>query len=246
MNVGPKLAQGFQSQWNFTGIETPLLLNMFSVNDEETLSFCKLININKSSAMENLSSRIFKLAFITLITQFTYIINLTFVQSCIPLKWKIATVTPLFKTGDTFKCNNYRPISQLPLPGKIIEKIVHKRMSEFFESNNILNKNQGGFRKNQSTTNTTSKFLDKIYNSINDKKLSIATYIDFSKAFDTVPHDILLKKLKLYGIRNHNLSWIQNYLENRKQRTVFNNNTSELLDITVGVPQGSVLGPLLF
>ena len=131
VNVGPKLAQGCQSQWNFAGVETPLMLNNFRVNEEETLHFCKLININKSSAIENLASRILKLAFITLVTQFTYIINLTFVQSRIPLKWKIATVTPLFKTRDTFKCNNYRPISQLPLQGKIVEKIVHKRMSEF-------------------------------------------------------------------------------------------------------------------
>ena len=90
------------------------------------------------------------------------------------------------------------------------------------------------------------KFLVKIYNSINDKNFLIATYIDFSKAFDTVPHDILLNKLKLYGIKNKNICWIQNYLENRKQKTIFNSSTSDLYNITVGVPQGSVLGPLLF
>ena len=235
VNVGPTLAQGFQTQWNCVGIQTPLILDDFDVSEEETLQFCKLININKSSAIENISSDILKLSFTTLITQFTFIINMSFKNSQIPLKWKIATVTPLFKVGDTFKCNNYRTISQLPLPGKIVEKIVHKRMSKVFEYNNILNKNQGGFRKKQSTTNTSAKFLDNVYNSINEKKISIATYIDFSKAFDTVPHDVLINKLKLYGIRNRNICWIQNYLNNR-----------QLSDITVGVPQGSVLGPLLF
>ena len=133
VNVGPKLAQVFQSQWNFTGIETPYTLNDFNVTEEETLQFCKHININKSSAIDHLSSTILKLAFVTLVSQFTYIINLSFEKSCIPSSWKIATVTPLFKSGDTFRSSNYRPISQyIPLPGKIVEKIVHKRMSEFF------------------------------------------------------------------------------------------------------------------
>ena len=98
-------------------------------------------------------------------------------------------------------------------------------MSQFFEINDILNENQGGFRKN----NTTAKFLDTIYNAINHKDISIATYFDFCKAFDTVPH-----------------KWIRNYLNNRKQKTIFNNTYSDLADTTVGVPQGSVLGPLLF
>ena len=88
--------------------------------------------------------------------------------------------------------------------------------------------------------------MDIIYNAINNKEISIATYNDFSKAFDTVPHNILLKKLSLYGIQNKNLDWIRNYLNNRKQKTNFSNVFSNLADITVGVPQGSVLGLLLF
>ena len=246
VNIGPKLAQRFASQWEFKGTTTLEMLKDFNVVENEVIKFCKEININKSSSIVNISSKILKLAFLTLSKQFTYIINLTFINSKIPDIWKIANVTPLFKSGDTSQCNNYRPISQLPLPGKIVEKIVHQRMSTFFETNNILNENQGGFRKNQSTTNTSAKFLDNIYNSINNKNISIATYIDFSKAFDTVPHDILIKKLYLYGIKNKNLDWIKNYLNTRKQKTILNNTTSSLADITVGVPQGSVLGPLLF
>ena len=91
-----------------------------------------------------------------------------------------------------------------------------------------------------------AKFLDRIYNSINDSNIAIATYIDFSKAFDTVPHDILLNKLKFYGIKNRNLDWIENYLSERKQKTNLNDVSSDLANITVGVPQGCVLGPLLF
>ena len=246
VNVGPKLAERFACRWNFRGTETMETLNNITVHEDEVIKLCKEININKSSAIENISSKVLKLALIKFSKQFTYIINLTFQNSTIPELWKIASVTPLFKSGNVSKCNNYRPISQLPLPGKIVEKIVHQRMSTFFEINKILNENQGGFRKNQSTTNTSAKFLDTIYNSINTKNISIATYIDFSKAFDTVSHDILIKKLKLYGIKHKNLEWIQNYLNKRKQKTIFNNASSELNDITVGVPQGSVLGPLLF
>ena len=155
---------------------------------------CKEININKLSAIENISSTIFKIAFLVLSTQFTFILNLSLQTMKVPDIWKITSVTPLFKSGNTSHCNNYRPISQLPLPGKLLEKLVHKKKSTFLEEHKILNPNQGGLRKNQSTTNTTATFLDTIFNTINDKNISIATYIDFSKAFDTVPHDILLKK----------------------------------------------------
>ena len=91
-------------------------------------------------------------------------------------------------------CNNYRPISLLPLPGKIAEKIVHSRLSEYLENNKILNKNQGGFRKNNSTMNSVSEFSHEIYDAINSKNISLATLIDFSKAFDTVNHQILIQK----------------------------------------------------
>ena len=183
---GPKLAKQFTSEWNFTGTNVLHSLENFTVLEDEVLKFCKDININKSSALDNLSSKILKIDYLTLSKQLTFIVNQSFNLSKIPKDWKIASVTPLFKAGDASKCNNYRPISQLPLPGKIVEKIVHQRMSQFFEENEILNANQGGFRKNQSTTNTTAKFLNSIYNSINEKNIAIATYIDFSKAFDTV------------------------------------------------------------
>ena len=130
VNVGPKLAQCFVDNWEFNGTGTDEILNDFNVTEDEVISLCKEININKSSAIENLSSKILKLAFLTLSKQFTFIINSTFYNSKIPKDWKISNVTPLFKSGDASKCNNYRPISQLPLPGKLVEKIVHNRMSE--------------------------------------------------------------------------------------------------------------------
>ena len=114
---------------------------------------------------------------------------------------------------------------------------------EHLEVNNLLDPKQGGFRANHSTTNTISKFTENIYKGINEGELTIATYIDLKKAFDTVNHKILLQKL---GIQNNNLKWLRNYLSNRSQSTLANGKLSTSNRITCGVPQGSVLGPLLF
>ena len=127
------------------------------------------IDITKSSAIENVSSKVLKDALICLIDQFKFILNLSFNTGMFPNSWKIAKITPLPKEGDLSSCNNYRPISLLPLPGKIAEKIVHSRLTEYLENNYILNKDQGGFRKNNSTINSVAEFTHEIYDAINSK-----------------------------------------------------------------------------
>ena len=134
----------------------------------------------------------------------------------------------------------------LPLPGKLIEKIVHNRISNFLETHTLLDPNQGGFRKNNSTINSIANYIDNIYESINEKKLSLSVYIDFSKAFDIVNHTILKQKLHHLGVKNNTLLWVDSYLQNRKQCTMINNVYSSYKTIQCGVPQGSTLGPLLF
>ena len=141
--------------------------------------------------------------------------------------------------------NNLRPISLLPLPSKLIEKIVHNRLYSHCNDNNLLDKKQGGFRPNHSTVSTTALYINDIYEAMNNHAITLSVYIDAKKAFDTVNHSILFKKLEYFGIIGKNAKWLKNYLSDRKQCTVANNIVSSEELITCGVPQGSVCGPLL-
>ena len=172
--------------------------------------------------------------------------NLSFDLCEIPNDWKIAKVTPLPKAGNSNDVSNLRPVSILPLPSKLIEKIAHNRIYTHCNDNNLLDKNQGGFRPKHSTTSTTSFFINDLYSAMNNNEITIAVYIDAMKAFDTVNHKILLDKLKYFGIKGKCAGWLKDYLNNRKQCTIANDVISNLESITCGVPQGSVCGPLLF
>ena len=133
-------------------------------------------------------------------------------QILFPSKWKVATIVPVFKSGDAKNVGNYRPIALTPTPCKLIERIAHKHIFNFINHHNILTPHQGGFRPGKSTINTLSSFTDDIAKNSNIAKPTVAAFIDLSKAFDTVDHLILKSKLDLYGIRGGNLDWMVSYL----------------------------------
>ena len=168
------------------------------------------------------------------------------ISSHISDTWKIATVTPLPKGGEMNNVSNYRPISVLPVPGKVLERLMHTAISQHLDTNEILSPFQGGYQKGKSTTDTISDFVDDILKERNIGNFTMAAFIDIKKAFDSVNYFILLKKLEIYGIREKNLDLIKNYLKNRKQCTIANNIKSNDISLSCGVPQGSILGPLFF
>ena len=174
------------------------------------------------------------------------IINNSFSSGIFPEALKLCKVIPIHKCESTLEPNNYRPISLLSIFDKIIEKLMHKQLYGFLNENNILFENQFGFRKNNSTSFALMQITETIKESIDNKKYGCGIFIDLRKAFDTVNHEILLRKLDHYGIRGTALTWYKSYLSNRKQYVFHNGESSQYQTIRSGVPLGSVLGPLLF
>ena len=193
--IGPSLASNITDPWVYNGhtFDCTLVDNLY-VENYELFELLHDIDITKSSTIRFISSKVLKNALITLIDQFKFILNFSFSTGTFPSSWKKAHITPLPKEGDLTCCNNYRPISLLPLSGKIAEKIVHSRLKNYLEDDNILNRNQGGLSKNNSTINSVSECAHEIFDAINSSQISLVTFIDLSKAFDTVNHKVLLEK----------------------------------------------------
>ena len=227
-------------------METKKVISDMGVQEEEVLKLFKEISTVKSSAIPNISARIFKDAFCAISPVMTKLYNLSLRHGIFPSSWKIATIIPLPKEGDLKDINNYRPVSLLLLPGIILEKLVHSRVMKHLEELHLLCDNQVGFRKKHSTTDSVAKVTDDIFEGINQKQMTIAAFIDFKKAFDTVNHTILINKLHKLGITGVTLKWLENYLNDRWQQTMANEVISKKEVIRCGVPQGSILGPLLF
>ena len=175
-----------------------------------------------------------------------HLINQSLTESVVPTEWKHPKITPIHKSGTLENPDNYRPISVLPALSKILEKAVHQQLISYLEKHNLLSDKPFGYRKHKSTEFAVNLFVDDIRKSIDDGKLVGALFVDLSKAFDTISHSTLLAKLPTYGIHEVELDWFRDYLFNRHQQVFCEKERSNIFEVVCGVPQGSVLGPLLF
>ena len=252
-NIGKKLAANINDndntfndfqQYLDTPAETSLKFNCITEN--ETMKAIDRLENKSSSGHDGISNKLLKLVKNELKKPLTLIINQMITTGIFPEAFKISKITPLYKKGDHSLLTNYRPISLLPTISKVFERIIYDQMYEYLNENNLLAKEQIGFRKNHSTEYAAISLVDHISKQMEHGKTPGALYIDLSKAFDTQSFDIILYKLNYYGITGKELQLLTNYLQNRKQYVIFNNHESELTEITTGVPQGSILGLLFF
>ena len=205
----------------------------------------KSLKTNKATGLDKISARLLKDAADEITPSITLLLNRSTSSHTFPSIWKCAKVIALFKSGDKESATNYRPISLLPTLSKL-ERTVHTQLYEYLARNKILNDKQFGFRPKCSTTTSLTNFADEILAKMENGQLCGAVFLDLFKAFDTVNQSILLTKLLAVGVCHEDLTWFESYLSSRTLRTAYGQELSDSLPCNISVPQGSILGPLLF
>ena len=218
-------------------------IKMFDVTDTELKNAFSSLQSDKSPGIDEVMTRVVTNISSEIFKPLKYSINLSIRQGIFPEKLKIARVVPIYKDGDRTLLNNYRPISILPCFSKLYERVMHSRIYLHLKNNNVLFNQQFGFQAEHSTEHAAVLFSDHILSTFEKNEFLLSVFIDLSKAFDTVDHAILFKKLENYGIENVYSKWFQSYLTGRKQIVT---GGKTLRSVSIGVPQGSILGPLLF
>ena len=218
-----------------------------NTNIDKVKEFLKNSKDKKPPGVDGLDSRLLKLAADEIAPALVHIVNLSFTCGTCPQAWKQAKIIPLPKNKKLpFSGTNSRPISLLPVLGKMIETIVYEQVNNYLSINNIICNSQHAYRKAHSTATALTSMSDDWLREIAKKNRVGVVFLDFSAAFDIIDHHLLLEKLTCYGFEQSALNWFFSYLSNRTQTVLFNGSFSEIRTTTCGVPQGSCLGPLLF
>ena len=221
-------------------------LSKLSISTDDVLKILLHLNTSKSTGADKVSNRLLKETAHQIAPSLAAVFNKSLHLCKVPTKWKEAIITPIFKKGDKSAKTNYRPVSILSNVAKIMEKVVYKTLYEYCTDNGILTWRNSGFKAKDSTINHMIFMMDKIYRDIERGNDVAIVYLDQSRAFDRIWHAGLIHKLKHMGFTGSLLNWIADYLFNRTICVGIEGHTSPWFDITAGVPQGSILGPLLF
>ena len=257
-SIGRKLAALIKSRFGIICLDstlssvndTPNLLSsgftFENINEQFICRNLRALKTNKAIGLDRVSARLLKDSANVLAPVLTNIFNRSLASSTYPDIWKCGKVTALFKTGDRTDPNNYRPITVLPIVSKILEKAAHSQIYNYLQENKLLSSSQFGFRPKSSTEIALVNFTDSILENMDKGLITGVVSIDLTKAFDTVDHGILYTKLKVAGFADTSVDWIKSYLTHRTQITAIGNVYSTAKPVHIGVPQGSVLGPLLF
>ena len=226
--------------------ESSSIILLQPTDKEEIANIISSLNSNKASGPNSISYRIMFLLKNEILKQLADLFNLSFMTGVFPSVLKTAKVVPVFKKDSKLNYSNYRPISLLSNIEKILEKLMYKRLYAFLNYNNIIYDLEFRFRQQYSTSHALINITENIRKALDDGNIGCGVFVDLQKAFDTVDHQILLAKLNHYGIRGVSNDWFKSYLSNCNQYVSINGYESGLAAINCGVPQGSVLGPLLF
>ena len=259
-SIGKNLADKLCAKLNLSEVElakevidsstdgsiTQPLFKLTTTTEEEVYKIIKNMKTNSACGPDLISAKILKKYAEYLVTPLTHLFNCSLANGIFPSKLKAANVTPIFKAGQKSDPSNYRPISVLNVLAKILEKIVNTQLCNHLATNNMLSENQYGFRSNMGTQDAILKLSEHITRYVDANKKCFTVFLDLAKAFDTISHVILLKKLGNYGITGIALNWFRSYIGSRKQRTRIGDAFSNDLYNNYGVPQGSTLGPTLF
>ena len=247
-SIGEEMADSLPT---VTGYEeylqnTPFRFRLEPVEATDIEEIMKKQQPKMSCGLDSINNKIVKTASLQLATPMSIIVNKSIREGYVPSIYKIARIVPLYKKGPTNDCGNYRPVSLLPSLSKIIEKAICAQLMKYLNTHQLLCDDQFGFRRRNQTTHVLQSMLNSITeNSIKDE-VTIATYIDLSKAFDCLQYNQLFSKMESLGFTDRTKKWFISYLSGRKQRTDFMGTISQELDVKLGVPQGSILGPILF
>ena len=217
------------------------------ITNEFVTSQLRLLSDKSNLDVLNIDSKLLRVAAPVLCPSLAYLINKSITSGEIPDDWKLAKITPIFKNkGSKDDCGNYRPISVICHVAKVMEKAVQVQLKDYLLEHNFITHVQSAYLKNHSTQSSLHNIVSDLLDGINENCINGLCFLDLQKCFDTIDHAILLTKMEKYGIRGISLKWFSNYLSCRKQRVKLNDDVSSLMEILFGVPQGSILGPILF